>query len=318
MADMLDPDVVATYAPVVRFHVNEQRYPCSIEWLLSSSTLRSHSDPGLSIASPTQLDLQANSGEAVYVEVNPSQYGGEVSEPAGVTAPMYYALQQYPDVLEVSYVMLYAFQDGQTIRALPIDNEFDCILRTVGMHEGDIERVVLALVPAGTGGFEVSRVGYEAHGDVRWYPPGEVAWEGTHPVVNAALNGHGNRNLQVEGERIVDDEVPYVVAITSNVSDEGLAWRPDVFRQLGLDASGAPVSDQVWAAFGGRLGVEQTNDVESATHFDGSGLGPFEWAYVDSVGTIAEVFDLLPPSAVHGNGPRGPADRSWVRQPPER
>jgi hypothetical protein len=228
---------------------------------------------------------------------------------------MYYALQQYADVLEISYVMLYAFQDGQTARALPIDNEFDCILRTVGMHQGDIERIVVSLVPAGAGGFEVSRVGYEAHGDVRYYPPSDVAWEGSHPVVNPALGGHGNHNLRVEGERIVDDEVPFVVAITSNVSDGGLAWRPDVFRQLGLDASGSPVSDQVWAAFDGRLGIKQTNDVESATHFDGSGLDCLQWAFVDSVGTIAELLNLLPPSAVDGNGPRGPAGRAWVRQP---
>jgi hypothetical protein len=290
-------------------------FPCSIEWLLDSSTLKSHSDSGLSITSPTQLDLQIHSGEAVFVDVNPSQYGGEASPSAGVTAPMYYAVQQYTDAVEISYVMLYAFQDGQTIRALPVDNEFDCILRTVGMHQGDLERVVVALVPTGAGDFEVSRVGYEAHGDVRYYPPGELAWEGSHPVVNPALGGHGNHSLRVEGERIVDQEVPLVVAITSNVSDGGLAWRPEVFKQLGLDVSGAPVSDQVWAGFDGRLGIEQTNDVESATHFDGSGLGFFEWAYVDSVGTIAEILSLLPPSAVGGNGARGPASRPWVRQP---
>jgi hypothetical protein len=315
MSKTFDPDVVAAYAPVVRFHENEQMFPCSIEWLLDSSTLRSHADPGLSIVSPTQLDLQIHSGEAVYVDVNPSQYGGEASQPAGVTAPMYYALQQYADVLEISYVMLYAFQDGQTIRALPVHNEFDCIVRTLGMHQGDLERVVVTLVPTGADGFEVSRVGYEAHGDVRYYPPSELAWEGSHPVVNSALNGHGNHNLRVEGERIVDDEVPCVVAITSNVSDSGLAWRPDVFRRLGLDASGAPVSDQVWAAFDGRLGIEQTNEVDSATHFDGSGLGFFEWAFVKAVGTIAKLLNLLPPSAVDGNGPRGPASRPWIRQP---
>jgi hypothetical protein len=311
----LGPDVVAAYAPVVRFHENEQMFPCSIEWLLESSTLRSHSDPKLSITSPTQLDLEIHSGEAVFVEVNPSQYGGEVSEPGGVTAPMYYAVQQYADVLEVSYVMLYAFQDGQTVRALPVDNEFDCIVRTVGMHQGDLERLVVTLAPAAGGDFEVVRVGYEAHGDVRYYSPSEVAWEGSHPVVNPALGGHGNRNLRAEGERIVDDEVPWVVAITSNVSDSGLAWRPDVFKRLGLDASGTPVSDQVWAAFDGRLGVAQHNDVESATHFNGSGLDFWEWAYVSSVGTIAELLGLLPPSAVEGNGPRGPAGRAWVRQP---
>jgi hypothetical protein len=311
----LDPGIISTYAPVVRFHENEQMFPCSIEWLLDSSTLKSHSDPGLSITSPAQRDLQIHSGEAVFVDVNPSRYGGEASPSVGVTAPMYYAVQQYGDAIEISYVMLYAFQDGQTIRALPFDNEFDCILRTVGMHQGDLERVVVGLVATGAGDFEVSRVGYEAHGDVRYYPPGELAWEGSHPVVNPALGGHGNHSLRVEGERIVDEEVPLVVAITSNVNDGGLSWRPEVFKQLGLDVSGAPVSEQVWAAFDGRLGVEQSNDVESATHFDGSRLSCFEWAYVDSVGTIAEILGLLPPSAVEGNGARGPAGRPWVRQP---
>ena len=310
---MLEPDFVATYAPVVRFHEHEWTFPCSIEWLVEAGTLKSHSDSGLSIPSPTQLDLQTHSGVDVYVEVNPSQYGGQVDGAGDVTAPMYYAVQRSPDAIEISYVIVYAFQDGQTIRALPIDNAFDCIVRTVGMHQGDIERVVVALRPVSAGGTEVLRVGYEAHGDVRYFAPGEVIWEGTHPVVNAALGGHGNHNLHVEGERIVEDEVPLIVAITANVSDSGPTWRPDVFKQLGLDASGTPVSDQIWAAFGGRLGMQQTNDVESATHLDGSNLFCCEWAFVDSVGTTAEILNLLPPAAVDGNGARGPADRPWIR-----
>lgn len=309
---MLEPDVVATYAPVVRFHQHERMFPCSIEWLCEAGTLKSHSDPGLSILSPTQLDLQTHSGEDVYLEVNPSQFGGQVDKVGGVTAPMYYAAQRSPDAIEISYVILYAFQDGQTVRALPIGNEFDCIVRTVGMHQGDIERVVVALGPVGAGGFEVLRVGYEAHGDVRYFAPDEVAWDGTHPVVNPGLGGHGNHNLNLEGERIVEEEAPLIVAITSNVSDSGPTWRPDVFKRLGLDTSGAPLSDQVWAAFGGRLGIQQTNNVETATHFDGSNLDWFEWAFVDSVGTIAKILNLLPPSAVEGNGPRGPADRPWI------
>jgi hypothetical protein len=315
MTNTLDPAIVARFAPAVRFHPDEHMFPCSIESLLESSTLRSHSDPGLSIASPTQHDLQVHCGEDVFVDVAPSQYAGDFGQPPGVTAPMYYALQQYVDVLEISYVMLYAFQDGQTVRALPAFCGFDCIVRTVGMHQGDLERVVVTLVPTGAGGFEVSRVGYEAHGDVRYYRPSDIDWEGSHPVVNVALGGHGSHSLRVEGERIVEEEVAYLLALTANVSDSGPAWEPTDFKQLGLDASGAPVSDQLWAAFDGRLGAEQANDVQSATHFDGSGLGFFEWAYVDSVGTIAELLNLLPPAATQGNGARGPAGRAWVREP---
>jgi hypothetical protein len=47
------------------------------------------------------------------------------------------------------------------------------------------------------------------------------------------------------------------------------------------------------------------------------GLGCFECAFVRCVGTLAELFNLAPPSAVDGNGPRGLADRPWLRQPAE-
>lgn len=320
----MTPETVATYAPVAHFHENENSFPCSIEYLLQGATLLSHADPGFSLGDPTQANLQTYSDDQRYVSVAPSQYGGQVDPTSkAVTAPLYYAVQQYPDRVEISYVFLYAHQGGQTIHAYGVPHvipEFDCIVYSLGVHQGDIERAVVKLAtPPGASGYQVLGVGYEAHGDVSWYTPDQVSWEGTtHPLVHVALNGHSCHNELAQGDRIVEATVPGIVDVTANLSSAGTVWRPQQsdLKQLGLDASGAPVSDQVWAAYCGRLGVQQTNGFQGAIYFNGSGLNTLDWGFVKTFGTAASFLGILPPGAVDGNGARGPGARDWIRQPP--
>jgi hypothetical protein len=310
-APSFDPAIVRQYAPVVYFHPAESAFPCSIEVLLQNSVLMDRNQPEWQLPNPTQASLQQYATPNYYLAVSASGFAG-----TGVTAPMYYAVQQYDDAVQISYVMLYGFQGGQTCRDL-LCQDFDCIVKTLGMHQGDLERVVVTLVPNGQGGYDVLRVGYEAHGDVTYYPTQRVTWEdGTHPVVCSALNGHSSYNLLAQGAVINDFVQPGVVAITSLLSQGGQVWRPYTsggLKLLGLDANGAPIGDQLWAAFQGRLGDRQTNELDSATYLDGSNLSWADWASVKLIGWGAELLGKFSHSVLNGDGPTGPADRDWVR-----
>ena len=316
MSTSLDqPDILAIvqqYAPAVYFHPEESAFPCSIEFLLQNSVLRDRNQPQWQLPDPTQASLQQYAAPNFYLAVSPSGFAG-----TGVTAPMYYAVQQYESAVQISYVMLYGSHGGQTCRALRAGSEFDCIVKTLGVHQGDLERVVVTLVPDGQGGYQVLRVGYEAHGDVTYFPSQSVAWEGgTHPVVCSALNAHSTGNLLAQGDVIVEFSQPGAVAITAVLSQAGQVWRPYTsggLKLLGLGENGAPIGDQLWAAFQGRLGDQQTNELDSATYLDGRNLSMWDWAFVKLIDLLARLLGKYPPAILTGDGPTGPAARDWVR-----
>ncbi|MDT7687442.1 MAG: hypothetical protein QOE46_201, partial [Acidobacteriota bacterium] len=305
-------DTVKQYAPAVYFHDNEQFFPCSIEYLLQNGVLQDRNQPGWQVPNPTQATLQQYNAQNYYVAINQSQFAGELS-----AAPMYYAVQEYRDAVEISYLMLYAYQGGQTCRALRAGTEFNCIVKTLGIHQGDLERVVVTLLPTSDGQYRPFRVGYEAHGDVTYFPKQRVSWEDTtHPVVNVALNGHSTHNMLMSGDRVTEFKQPGSVAVISALSGSGQVWRPytsSEFKQLGLNQDGTPIGDQAWAAFQGRLGDSQDNELDSATYFDGSNLSSLDWSFVKLTDWAARLFDKYPENLKHGNGPNGPGGRSWVK-----
>lgn len=132
------------------------------------------------IPNPTQATLAAYSGESYYVKINPSQYPGQPIP----SAPMYYAVQEQGDQLTIHFPILYANQTGQTCRALRVGTEFYCALRTLGYHQGDLERVNITLQRTSSG-YSIVQVGFEAHGNLLTYPPNQVKFEDdTHPIVH--------------------------------------------------------------------------------------------------------------------------------------
>ena len=302
-------DVVKKYSPVLYFHPDEHFFPCSIEYLLSNSNL-TNSLTGQTIPNPNQSTLRDNSSADWYVKINPTQFGGE-----GVGAPIYYAIQEYTDCIRINYLMLYAYQGGQTCRVLRPINPFDCIIQTLGIHQGDLERVFVTLVPNSAGGYTVVQVGFEAHGKEQIYTSQRVLWEGTHPVVKVALNGHSSWNGLLFDDRVVEESVPLVIAVISALGSNGNVWRPDDFRLLGLDRDRKPTSDQLWAAFKGKLGADQTNKLESATYFNGGDLSLVDWGWVEAIDFLAKLTGQYTHELTHGNGPAGPGSREWITQP---
>lgn len=263
------------------------------------------------IHNPTQETLQSHPDESYYVSINPSQFRGQPIP----SAPMYYAIQQRDDTVTIHYLILYAYQGGQTVRALRVGSEFDCIISTIGVHQGDLERFTITLKPLDTD-YTIVNVGFEAHGRLEIFPPTQVKWEdNTHAIVHPALNGHACRNRNPTAGPIIEFQAPGLVAV-GGWPGSGAWWRPSSdgsdFKRLGLDDAGNPISEEVWSAFRGRLGDTKANSLVHATNFDGTDLSPYNWAFVRLVFTGGNLLSLIPPNLMIGDAPFGPGRRDWV------
>jgi hypothetical protein len=313
--------IIADYCPLFRFHGFEKNFPCSIEHLLANSTLKTNKD----IHNPTTADLAEHCGDKVYVDVAASQFPGEPLVNGTVTAPLYAAVQTTPEgLIEISYLVLYAYKNGQTVafRApspkppFETTTVFSAILHSYGEHQGDLERVGVRLIP-GPDGLELFQVSFDAFGQDRWFSKNQCFMEGTHPLVHVALSGHSHHNRRVLEESLEVDKSVGSAWFISALDDGGPVWRPWITSRLirlGLDDRGDPINGNRWAKFGGRLGKRDTHSLRSATYLEGTGLNDINWATVVAAdflnsGHHGQITDDMR----IGDGPRGPAGRDWIR-----
>jgi catechol 2,3-dioxygenase-like lactoylglutathione lyase family enzyme len=314
---IITAEQAARFAPIVNFHQFEQFFPCSIDWLLQHSTLKDSSNASFSIKNPTQADLLNRFQDNYHLDIDPEAYAGQPLDNGTVVAPMYVSAQEWDNCIEISYIMLYAFQGGQTSRGLPSGNHFNCIVNDYGKHQGDLEWVSVLVSKDFS---RVIGVGFEAHGDVSYYPPGQYPSEGEHLLVRVALNGHGCRNGQGKNDNdwLYTYELADIMGTVDIITKSGVAWRPHEQQNgliiIGLDDQDNPLNDQVWAKFKGRLGKHLDNSLTGATDVDGrTGLNDFQWGWVKSVDWIGQILTKIPRDAYSGDAPEGPGARDFVR-----
>jgi hypothetical protein len=297
--------------------------------------------PHAPIANVTQVDLKATAPDpGWWIQINDSQRGGQA---LGQNPPLYYAVQQNSDEAKITYVLLYAYQGGQTLRAIRSGQPwFDCIIYDTGSHYGDLERVSVYLIKTDDGSWSFDGMEFEAHGDT--YPsdgrytrsqllfdPEDTASPPTHAVVLAGLDGHGcwnpmNPNMNTKDWLIVMYNSPFVqigdfLGNLSSTADPNW-WRPwsssagtQNFKLLGLDSNNQPLGDQQWAAFVGRLGQSKDTNMNGAVELDGTtGLPWDQWVQVQFIWGIAKTFGLISSELQHGDGPIGPGTRPWIHQ----
>jgi hypothetical protein len=306
----------ARFAPIVNFHVHERFFPCSIDWLLQRATLRSKDDHGFTLSHPRQADLAVHCENRYYLDIEEAAHHGQPLVDSHVAAPMYVAAQEWDDCIEITYVMLYAYQGGQTCLGLKPGHHFHAVVDDYGHHQGDLEWVSVLV----SKDYEhMLGVGYAVHGDVTYYRPGDCLTEGDHPRARAALNGHASLNGKHKNAEdwSISFEVPLVVAVTDVITEAGAVWAPhrspgEMLRIIGLD-EGRPLSDQPWAAFRGRLGIHQENDFSRATRLNGEPLPEDEEGYAKLVIGLAKATRMLPESMRDGDGPEGPGARDFVQ-----
>ena len=270
-------------------------------------------NPPPAILAPTQETLAAHASPDFYLEINESQYPGE-----GLNAPMYYAVRQFDDFTEITYVFLFAYNGHQTVNALRVGSEFKCILDNYAGHQGDLESVTIRISNGDTP--TIQNVCFEAHGDPSYYDPQQVKYANVNSVlVHSSLNAHGCYNRSARDWRwftdvdwISEHRQPGVVDIGDQLGD-GNVWKPSELRRIGLDGDGNPVNGQLWAKFGGRLGGHTNSSLHGARYFDGSGLNSLDWAFIKLDGSIAQALGLIPAEKRSGDGPWGPGGRLYIR-----
>ncbi|WP_437307083.1 Vps62-related protein [Sorangium sp. So ce388] len=273
------------------------------------------SDDGLvwhrpDIPNPTQQAMLNNSSTRTYVDINPSQYPGE-----GLTAPMYYAVQEFADHKEITYLILCAFNGPQTVYV----NAFDlkCTLADYARHPGDIERVTVRL-EQGPDGLVMSGMTVEAHGVSTWIDRANIQFQDRHPLVYSSLNAHGTYNYKDQNTWVIEDRVPLIAefgdALDTNGDPGGSAkiWVPSEYRLVGLDGNGNPIGDQLWAKFRGRIGGHVENGLRDGRHFDGRGLSSTEWTFINGVDWIGKSSGLISSKLRSGDGPVGLGQRSYI------
>ncbi|KAF2279273.1 uncharacterized protein EI97DRAFT_481558 [Westerdykella ornata] len=293
-----------------------------------TSTVNGDIVPHVPLVNPTQADLRNTAPDpGWFLDVNKSQFSGQTVG----DAPMYFAVQRNPDQVKITYVFLYAWQGGVTLRGRPLDEDyFDAMIYDTGTHVGDIERFSIYLIDNGDGTYTFDRAVFEAHGDAYGpYTRSELMWDttgpspNTHPVVSVGLNGHGVWNpktssnpqvVQAEGAWVSIGD--YFGDVNSSSSDSGAWWRPWMpggnFLQLGLDATGLPINNQLWAAYCGRMGPSGPTTMRGATYLDGSELNFNDRNQVDFIWTIASTFGYISSELRNADGPVGPGLRDWV------
>lgn len=316
-------DVVKQFVPIIIFSQYEEFFPCSIEYLLGGANCKLQVDGGPTINNPTQSDLYNYPQAANHVIIDPSQYKGTLATDPGGT-PLYYAVQEFEDGVEIDYIFLYGYQGGQTFWVTA--PEFDPVTWTYGVHQGDLERIAVRLVPAEGGGYRILQVCYERHGDETWFPANQVPMQDGRIVVHSAMYGHSSTNAaqQVTGNHkgcpVVDDGNYLALQAVSVLAPDNppsgtIIWNPaggptpSPFVLIGLDANGEPVNDQLWAKYAGHLGQLQQNSLESANYWAGGNVSGAEWAYLKSINFFASPFLK---SLTVGEGPTGPGSRYWI------
>lgn len=245
-------------APILHFHTREKYFPCSLEWLLQHSWLR-HSRLPLAWERP---DCQAlvcyrqaeySLDFFPYLEIDAGARGGQRLG----QSPLYYLVQEWDNCLEVVYLVLYAFQGGQTARLAGRD----CLLNDLGQHEGDLEWTTVVLHKESA---EVLAVGFSAHGRTLYYPPGRCQWQHGRPLVWVSLNGHATAP---DCHPRVQFEAP-MLRVLDLFSAQGPRWQPTCLVDLRA---------QPWSVFEGRLGRDRLNRVTVLTGLDGRPLpGPLQ------------------------------------------
>lgn len=246
--------VAERHSPILIFHRHESFFPCSVDWLLAQSRLR-HTRLPLDMEGPGQAELaffgQAEYGQHFfpYLQIDPvARTGQRLGE-----APLYYLTQEWDDCLEIVYLVLYAFQGGQTARLAGQD----WVLNDLGQHEGDLEWVsVLLHKDLHT----VLAVGYAAHGHTRYHSPQNCRWRDGHPLVWVALNGHSSAP---HWNPRVQFKVPGLFSVLDLFTVDGPCWQAAQLVYL---------PDQPWAAFQGRLGTDRENSIGNWTRLDGRPL----------------------------------------------
>jgi hypothetical protein len=281
-------EVLAKWAPDVRFHPFERYFPTSAEELFKGakafrvgSRETDRIGEPRAIRTPDDLAKLGPEWRIEYDPANPKVRGGDVTGTRPnlvVTAPMYVSVQIPGDAsyVKLRYCFLFGYNGAQSMRSNV--GGFNYTMETMAEHEGDWEGVDLQLAPDLASPIAVWT---EAHGDQHRYLPGNLDWTAsTHVQLRLALNSHGvyNGRGRKADDWIVLEDLK-AAAVVDLIAQGGPVWQawtlPDglrVFGKVGVRV----VGKEAWTLYQGRLGTHKTNAASAAVDITGEPFKDFK------------------------------------------
>jgi hypothetical protein len=267
--DQIEDQLVLKFAPVVRFHVNEQYLPASVPWYLERVRMRFDVSMGLDKqllnkgnVTVTGLLSQTQQGQTSGLSAKPSDFfleqtdasGGdnldsyrqETRQGSGQAGRVCYAHVRpapagtHPGEYDIQYVFFYAYNGD--------------LLKTSAetAHEADMEHIT---VRVGKDHNTIDQIYYAAHdAEGKWYgrqtAPGmqdgySVNAEG-RPVVYSAVNSHASypwAGAKVRGNGLPDDVT----------GDGGSEW-DTMSNAMNVGEKSYPRHGMLWIQYSGRWG----------------------------------------------------------------
>lgn len=184
---LLQIQAVATkYAPVVRFHPNEQYFMCSMEWFLLNSTLHG---PNTKILGPTIAQLPVGSVDdgKYWLEMQSSAKPGNPFGAKAYVKARWTAGLSYTDI---QYWFFSGYNGPGTAHVSNLVSSSDVGLAPLGEHWADWEQVTIRV---DNGTQAVLGVYISQHGKGEWITDlSRFQRKGDQFIVYASRNGHAN------------------------------------------------------------------------------------------------------------------------------
>ena len=224
-------DLASRFSPSLQFASGERFYPTSVDYILSSSSIKdrsSGSPPDTVDSSPTPSNLGEHTSPDLFLD---NKLGGFDAIAADYTAKAH-SIDHYAYVRTVEsgsetviqYWLFYAYNNG------PIND-----------HQGDIEVIEVFLDGSGN----PSRLLLSQHAagqNAMWSDVEKV--DGTHPVVYVAQGSHANYFRSYQGK----------LGLENDAVGGGVTISPSQLKLVTLGESGNHPEDQSWLDFQGRWG----------------------------------------------------------------
>jgi hypothetical protein len=237
-ANAQTPQELATqFSPVLRFTSGEKFYPTSVDYIITSSTLRLRATDGSSTTvtnSPTPDNLGSYAGSDLFLDNkletldNIAEDYAQKTDTIGYHAYVHIATSGSTQTIQ--YWLFYAYNNG------PLNN-----------HQGDVEVIQIFLDNSNN----PQQALYSQHGageNAAWE---DVEKQDTHPIVYVAQGSHANYFRPYQGKMGIESDI---------VSNDGKTITPTDLNLIILGEQGSHPPEQSWLDFAGRWGYWGTNE----------------------------------------------------------
>ena len=219
-------DLVSNYAPILHFSNGEKFYPTTVDYIITSSTLKQHGTGTLVDPAPTASTLGTHTSTDLYLDNKLVAEDAIANDYSGKASSIgYYTYVRGVTTNQgtvIQYWLFYAYNNGQ-----------------LNDHQGDIEVVEVFLDSGGnpTGALYSQHIAGE---NAAW---SDVETVGTHPVVYVAQGSHANYFRPYQGKIGIENDV---------VGNDGITINPSNLNIVILNT-------QSWLSFQGRWGYWGTD-----------------------------------------------------------